>query len=49
VKRQVPVKDLADRAKAYASQLHRGRNDVVAVYTTAREAVERAAPAKAPF
>ena len=42
VKRQVPVQDLADRAKAYgiASYIVDG-NDVVAVYRTTREAVER--------
>ncbi len=42
VKRQVPLRDLADRAKAYGipSYIVDG-NDVVAVYQTAREAVER--------
>jgi len=42
VKRQVPVHDLAERARAYgiASYIVDG-NDVVAVYDTAKEAVER--------
>jgi pyruvate dehydrogenase E1 component alpha subunit/2-oxoisovalerate dehydrogenase E1 component alpha subunit len=42
VKRQVPLRDLADRAKAYGipSYIVDG-NDVVAVYRTAKEAVER--------
>jgi pyruvate dehydrogenase E1 component alpha subunit/2-oxoisovalerate dehydrogenase E1 component alpha subunit len=42
VKRQVPLRDLADRARAYgiASYIVDG-NDVVAVYQTAKEAVER--------
>lgn len=42
VGRQVPVRNLADRAKAYGipSYIVDG-NDVVAVYQTAREAVER--------
>jgi len=50
VKRQVPVKDLADRAKAYgiASYIVDG-NDVVAVYTTTREAVERARAGEGPI
>ena len=50
VKRQVPVKDLADRAKAYgiASYIVDG-NDVVAVYTTAKEAVERARAGEGPI
>ena len=41
VKRQVPIENLADRAKAYgvASYIVDG-NDVVAVYQTAKEAVE---------
>ena len=43
VGRQVPLENLADRAKAYGirSYIVDG-NDVVAVYTTAKEAVERA-------
>jgi len=42
VERQVPLKDLADRAKAYgiASYIVEG-NDVVAVYETAKRAVEQ--------
>jgi TPP-dependent pyruvate/acetoin dehydrogenase alpha subunit len=42
VKKQVPLPDLADRAKAYgiASYIVDG-NDVVAVYQTTKEAVER--------
>jgi len=50
VKRQVPVKDLADRAKAYgiASYIVDG-NDVVAVYTTAKEAVDRARAGEGPI
>ena len=42
VKRQVPLHDLAERARAYgiASYVVDG-NDVVAVYETAKEAVER--------
>jgi TPP-dependent pyruvate/acetoin dehydrogenase alpha subunit len=42
VSRQVPLKDLADRAKAYgvASYIVDG-NDVVAVYETARKAVDQ--------
>ena len=43
VRRQVPIENLADRAKAYgiASYIVDG-NDVVAVYTAAKEAVDRA-------
>jgi TPP-dependent pyruvate/acetoin dehydrogenase alpha subunit len=50
VKRQVPVKDLADRAKSYgiASYIVDG-NDVVAVYTTTKEAVERARAGEGPI
>jgi pyruvate dehydrogenase E1 component alpha subunit/2-oxoisovalerate dehydrogenase E1 component alpha subunit len=42
VSRQVPLRDLADRAKAYgiASYIVDG-NDVIAVYETTRKAVER--------
>src|SRR5580700_2126293 len=42
VSRQVPLKDLADRAKAYgvASYIVDG-NDVIAVYETARKAVDQ--------
>ena len=50
VRRQVPLENLADRAKAYgiASYIVDG-NDVVAVYTTAREAVERARSGDGPI
>ena len=50
VKRQVPLENLADRAKAYgiASYTVDG-NDVVAVYQTAREAVERARQGQGPI
>src|SRR2546430_7689074 len=43
VRRQVPIENLADRAKAYGidSYIVDG-NDVVAVYNTARKGVERA-------
>ena len=49
VSRQVPLRDLADRAKAYgiASSIVDG-NDVVAVWRTAREAVERARSGEGP-
>lgn len=49
VKRQVPVGDLAERARAYgiASYVVDG-NDVVAVYQTAREAVERCRAGEGP-
>jgi TPP-dependent pyruvate/acetoin dehydrogenase alpha subunit len=43
VKRQVPLENLADRAKAYGISSHTvDGNDVVAVYSTAKEAVDRA-------
>jgi TPP-dependent pyruvate/acetoin dehydrogenase alpha subunit len=42
VRRQVPIRDLADRAKAYGIPgVIADGNDVVAVYQTAKEAVER--------
>lgn len=49
VRRQVPVQNLADRAKAYGilSYIVDG-NDVVAVYNTAKEAVERARAGEGP-
>jgi len=49
VRRQVPLENLADRAKAYgiASYIVDG-NDVVAVYSTAKEAVERARAGEGP-
>ena len=50
VRRQVPLENLADRAKAYgiSSYIVDG-NDVVAVYTTAKEAVERARAGEGPI
>src|ERR1700736_5914819 len=50
VQRQVPLTNLADRAKAYgiASYSIDG-NDVVAVYTTAKEAVDRARAGEGPI
>lgn len=49
VAKQVPIHDLADRAKAYgiASSIVDG-NDVVAVYHTAKEAVDRCRAGKGP-
>jgi len=50
VKRQVPLENLADRAKAYGIPSYSvDGNDVVAVYTTAREAVERARRGEGPI
>jgi TPP-dependent pyruvate/acetoin dehydrogenase alpha subunit len=48
--RQVPLENLADRAKAYGidSYIVDG-NDVLAVYTTAKEAVERARAGEGPI
>ncbi len=50
VRRQVPLENLADRAKAYgiSSYIVDG-NDVAAVYTTAKEAVERARAGEGPI
>ena len=50
VRRQVPLENLADRAKAYGigSYIVDG-NDVVAVYTTAKEAVDRARAGEGPI
>src|SRR2546421_7937254 len=50
VRRQVPLENLADRAKAYGvtSYIVDG-NDVVAVYKIAREAVERARSGEGPI
>jgi len=50
VRRQVPLENLADRAKAYgiSSYIVDG-NDVVAVYSTAKEAVERARAGDGPI
>jgi TPP-dependent pyruvate/acetoin dehydrogenase alpha subunit len=49
VKRQVPIRDLAERAKAYgiASMIVDG-NDVVAVYQVAKDAVERCRAGNGP-
>ena len=49
VRRQVPIENLADRAKAYgiASYIVDG-NDPVAMYSTAKEAVERARAGEGP-
>jgi pyruvate dehydrogenase E1 component alpha subunit/2-oxoisovalerate dehydrogenase E1 component alpha subunit len=50
VRRQVPLENLADRAKAYgiSSYIVDG-NDPVAVYATAREAVDRARAGEGPI
>ncbi len=50
VRKQVPLENLADRAKAYGidSYIVDG-NDVVAVYTVAKEAVERARAGEGPI
>jgi TPP-dependent pyruvate/acetoin dehydrogenase alpha subunit len=50
VKRQVPIENLADRAKAYGivSYVVDG-NDVVAVYQTTKEAVDRARAGEGPI
>jgi pyruvate dehydrogenase E1 component alpha subunit/2-oxoisovalerate dehydrogenase E1 component alpha subunit len=50
VRRQVPVENLADRAKAYGihSYIVDG-NDVVAMYSTAKEAVDRARAGEGPI
>ena len=50
VRRQVPLENLADRAKAYgiASYIVDG-NDVTAVYTTTKEAVDRARSGEGPI
>jgi pyruvate dehydrogenase E1 component alpha subunit/2-oxoisovalerate dehydrogenase E1 component alpha subunit len=50
VRKQVPLENLADRAKAYGidSYIVDG-NDVVAVYSTAKEAVERARAGDGPI
>lgn len=50
VRRQVPLENLADRAKAYGidSYIVDG-NNVVAVYNTTREAVERARAGEGPI
>ena len=50
VRRQVPIENLADRAKAYgiSSYIVDG-NDPVAVYATAKEAVDRARAGEGPI
>ncbi len=50
VRKQVPLENLADRARAYGidSYIVDG-NDVVAVYSTAKEAVERARAGEGPI
>jgi len=49
VKRQVPLENLADRAKAYGIRSYVvDGNDVVAVYTAAKEAVESARKGEGP-
>ncbi|HUL35661.1 MAG TPA: thiamine pyrophosphate-dependent dehydrogenase E1 component subunit alpha [Candidatus Eisenbacteria bacterium] len=50
VRRQVPIANLADRAKAYGipSYIVDG-NDVVAMYSTAQEAVDRARAGEGPI
>jgi len=50
VRRQVPLENLADRAKAYGIQSYIvDGNDVLAVYTTAKEAVDRARSGEGPI
>src|SRR5271168_5400877 len=50
VSRQVPITNLADRAKAYGITSYGvDGNDVVAVYTTAKEAVDRARAGEGPI
>ena len=50
VRRQVPLDNLADRAKAYGIHSYMvDGNDVVAVYTTTKEAVERARAGEGPI
>jgi pyruvate dehydrogenase E1 component alpha subunit/2-oxoisovalerate dehydrogenase E1 component alpha subunit len=50
VRKQVPLENLADRAKAYGidSYIVDG-NDVIAMYSTAKEAVERARAGEGPI
>src|SRR5499427_8491312 len=50
VRRQVPLENLADRAKAYGIESYIvDGNNVVAVYNVAREAVERARAGEGPI
>src|SRR5215813_5157046 len=50
VRRQVPLENLADRARAYGIANYTvDGNDVVAVYTTTKEAVDRARAGEGPI
>jgi TPP-dependent pyruvate/acetoin dehydrogenase alpha subunit len=50
VRRQVPLENLADRAKAYGIESYIvDGNDVVAMYLTAKEAVEKARAGEGPI
>jgi TPP-dependent pyruvate/acetoin dehydrogenase alpha subunit len=50
VRRQVPLENLADRAKAYGIESYIvDGNDVVAMYSTAKEAVEKARAGEGPI
>jgi TPP-dependent pyruvate/acetoin dehydrogenase alpha subunit len=50
VRRQVPLQNLADRARAYGIESYIvDGNDVVAVYSTTKEAVERARSGQGPI
>ncbi len=50
VRKQVPLENLADRAKAYGVESYIvDGNDVVAVYSTTKEAVERARAGEGPI
>ena len=50
VRKQVPLENLADRAKAYGIQSYIvDGNDVVAMYSTAKQAVERARAGEGPI
>ncbi len=50
VRRQVPLENLADRARAYGITSYTvDGNDVVAMYTTAKEAVDRARAGEGPI
>jgi TPP-dependent pyruvate/acetoin dehydrogenase alpha subunit len=50
VRKQVPLENLADRAKAYGMESYIvDGNDVVAMYSTAKEAVERARAGDGPI
>ena len=50
VKRQVPIRNLAERAKAYGiASLIADGNDVIAVYEAAKEAVENCRAGRGPY